>query len=76
MLAEATNDLQEAAPLIAELLSIPAAERYPPLDLTPQKQKEKTLRALLARVEGLAARQPVLMLFEDAIGATRPRSSC
>ena len=66
LLAQATNDLQEAAPLIAELLSIPTGERYPPLDLTPQKRKEKTLRALLAQVEGLAARQPVLMLFEDA----------
>src|SRR5262249_53062028 len=56
----------EAAPLIAALLSLPTSERYPPLDLTPQKQKEKTLQALVAQVEGLAARQPVLMLFEDA----------
>src|SRR5262249_55407289 len=31
-----------------------------------QKQKEKTLKALLARVEGLATRQPVMMLVEDA----------
>ena len=56
----------EAAPLLAALLSLPAGERYPPLNLTPQKQKEKTLRALVAQVEGLALRQPVLMLFEDA----------
>src|SRR6202040_3148057 len=27
--------------------------------------KEKTLRAQLAQVEGLAARQPVLMVYED-----------
>ena len=66
VLAQATNDLGEAAPLLAALLSLPAGERYPPLNLTPQKQKEKTLRALVAQVEGLAARQPVLMLFEDA----------
>ena len=66
MLAQATNDLGEAAPLLAALLSLPTGERYPPLDLTPQKRKEKTLRALVAQVEGLAARQPVLMLFEDA----------
>ena len=38
---------------------------YPPLNLTPQKRKEKTLRALLAQLEGLAAHQPVLMVFED-----------
>jgi class 3 adenylate cyclase/tetratricopeptide (TPR) repeat protein len=66
LLSQATNDLGEAAPLLAALLSIPTGERYPPLDLTPQKQKERTLRALVAQIEGLAARAPVLMLFEDA----------
>ena len=65
VLAPATNDLGEAVPLLAALLSIPTGARYPPLNLTPQRQKERTLRALLAQVEGLAARQPVLMLFED-----------
>jgi predicted ATPase len=66
MLSRATGDLGEAAPLLAALLSLPTGGRYPPLDLTPQKQKERTLRALVAQVEGLAARTPVLMLFEDA----------
>jgi class 3 adenylate cyclase/tetratricopeptide (TPR) repeat protein len=66
VLAQATNDLGEAAPLLGALLSIPTGERYPPLTLSPQKQKERTLRALVAQVEGLAARTPVLMLFEDA----------
>jgi predicted ATPase len=37
VLAQATNDLSEAAPLIADLLSIPTGDRYPPLTLTPQK---------------------------------------
>jgi tetratricopeptide (TPR) repeat protein len=66
VLAQATKDLGEAVPLLAALLSLPIGERYPPLGLTPHKQKERTLRALVAQVEGLAARQPVLMLFEDA----------
>ena len=66
MLAQATNDLGEAVPLLAALLSLPTGEHYPPLNLSPQKQKEMTLRALVAQVEGLAARTPVLMLFEDA----------
>jgi predicted ATPase len=66
VLAQATNDLGEAAPLLAALLSIPTGERYPPLNLTSQKQKERSLLALVAQVEGLAARQPVLILFEDA----------
>jgi predicted ATPase/class 3 adenylate cyclase len=65
VLALATHDLGEAVPLLADLLSIPTGDRYPALDLTPQKRREKTLRALVAQIEGLAARQPVLMLFED-----------
>jgi predicted ATPase len=47
------------------LLSITTDDRYPPLNLTPQKRKEKTLHAQLVQVEGLAARQPVLIVFED-----------
>ena len=66
VLALAANDLGEAVPLLAGLLSIPTGDRYPALDLTPQKRKEKTLRALVAQVEGLAARQPVLLVVEDA----------
>jgi predicted ATPase len=66
VLSQATADLDEAVPLLAALLSLPTGERYPPLDLTPLKQKERTLQALVTQVEGLAARQPVLMLFEDA----------
>ena len=65
VLAQGTNDLSEAVPLLADLLSIPTGDRYPPLNLTPQKRKEKTLHAQLAQLEGLVARQPVLMVWED-----------
>jgi predicted ATPase len=65
VLAQATNDLVNVVPLLADLLSIPIGERYLPLNLSPQKRKERTLHAQLAQVQGLAARQPVLMLFED-----------
>jgi class 3 adenylate cyclase/tetratricopeptide (TPR) repeat protein len=65
MLAEGTRDLNEVVLLLAELLSIPTGDRYRPLNLTPQKRKEKTLQAQLAQVEGLASRQPVLMVYED-----------
>jgi class 3 adenylate cyclase/predicted ATPase len=66
VLAKGADDPREAVPLLAELMSIPTGDRYPPVDLTPQKRKEKTLHAQMAQVEGLAARQPVLMVFEDA----------
>ncbi|HWX31091.1 MAG TPA: adenylate/guanylate cyclase domain-containing protein, partial [Steroidobacteraceae bacterium] len=65
VLAQGTKDLREAVPLLADLLSIPTGDRYPPLNLTPQKRKEKTLQAQLTQVEGLAARQPLLVVFED-----------
>jgi class 3 adenylate cyclase/predicted ATPase len=66
ILAQATNDLSEAAPLLAQLLSVPTEGRYPALDLTPQRRKEKTFNALIAQLAGLAARQPVVMVYEDA----------
>ena len=65
VLAQGTNDLSEVVPLLADLLSIPTGDRYPALNLTPQKRKEKTLHAQLAQLEGLVARQPVLMVWED-----------
>jgi len=42
VLALAANDLGEAVPLLAGLLSIPTGDRYAALDLTPQKRREKT----------------------------------
>ncbi|MBV9531581.1 MAG: AAA family ATPase [Bradyrhizobium sp.] len=65
VLALGANDLSEVVPLLADLLSISKVDSYPPLDLTPQKRKEKTLHAHLTQVKGLARQQPVLMVWED-----------
>jgi class 3 adenylate cyclase/tetratricopeptide (TPR) repeat protein len=65
VLAGDAQQRAEAAPLLAALLSLPA-ERYPPLNLSPQKQKEKILEALASQVEALSRRGPVLIVFEDA----------
>jgi class 3 adenylate cyclase/tetratricopeptide (TPR) repeat protein len=54
-----------AVALLANLLSLPPSPRHPMPELTPQKQKEATLAALGAILDKLAARQPVLMIFED-----------
>jgi len=51
--------------LIAETLSLSGGERFPPLDLSPQRKKERTLAALLRQLQALTRRQPVLMIFED-----------
>jgi predicted ATPase len=52
-------------PLLAALLSIPGGKRYPLPEMTPQGRKERTFAALLAHLMRLAARQPVLMIYED-----------
>jgi class 3 adenylate cyclase/predicted ATPase len=57
--------LQEDQALLAELLSIPTEEHFPPLQLTPRRKKEKTFDALLRQLQGLARQRPVLMVFED-----------
>jgi len=51
--------------MIASLLAIRAGGRYMLPDLSPQQRKDKTLAALLTHLSGLAARQPVLVLYED-----------
>ncbi|MFQ5946574.1 MAG: AAA family ATPase, partial [Anaerolineae bacterium] len=66
LLAKSTSQVHEVAALIAALLSIPAATRYPPLAMSPQKQKEEILCALVDQLASLAAQQPVLFVFEDS----------
>jgi predicted ATPase/class 3 adenylate cyclase len=65
LLARGTDRLDQAVPLIAALLGLPTEGRYPALDLTPQRQKQLTLAALVDQLEGLAAAQPVLLAYED-----------
>lgn len=52
-------------PLVAELLSIPLNDRYPPVALSPKRKREKTLEALLAPLEGVSRQRPVLTTLED-----------
>jgi len=57
--------LSEAVPLVAALLSLPLPASYPPLTLTPQRQRQHTLELLLAWLHTEARRQPVLVIVED-----------
>jgi class 3 adenylate cyclase len=65
LVARGTDRLDQAVPLIAALLGVPKDDRYPSPDLTPQRQKQLTLAALVEQLEGLAAAQPVLLTYED-----------
>ena len=57
--------LPEVVPLLAALLSVPLGERYPLLTLSPERQRQKTLEALLAVLLASAAQQPVVVILED-----------
>ena len=57
--------LEDVVPLFAALLSVPLPERYPALNLTPQRQRQKTQEALVAWLLEEAERQPVLAVWED-----------
>ena len=56
----------DGLPLLAAMLSIPLGDRYQSLDLSAQRQKEKTFDVLIRRLADLAKMRPVLALFEDA----------
>jgi class 3 adenylate cyclase/predicted ATPase/energy-coupling factor transporter ATP-binding protein EcfA2 len=58
--------LEESVLLFAPLLSLPISEdRYPPLNVSPQRQRQKMLESLVAIMLELAERQPVLFILED-----------
>src|SRR6266699_2870837 len=58
--------LEETVPLFAPLLSVPMPEHhYPPLNLSPQRQRQKTLETIIAILLELAERQSVLFIIED-----------
>ncbi len=56
----------ELAPLLAALLSIPTDSRYPPLELGAEESRRKTIAAVLAVIDAIAAEGPALMIVEDA----------
>ena len=66
LLVLAVPDSKSAIPLIAEHLAIPMGEHYPRRELAPEQKKVRMFQTLLAQLEGLAAKQPVLMTVEDA----------
>src|SRR5262249_6230920 len=58
--------LEETVPLFASVLSLPLPEdRYAPLALSPQRQRQKTLETIVAILLELAEHQPVLFILED-----------
>jgi len=52
-------------PLLGPLLGIPTEGRYPPLDLTPQQQKQRTFLAMAEMLRAHCEQQPVILIAED-----------
>lgn len=46
-LADYGVQIREAMPLLAGLLSVPLHDQYPPLDMSPQRQRQKTMELLV-----------------------------
>jgi class 3 adenylate cyclase/DNA-binding SARP family transcriptional activator len=65
LLKPTAKNLSRDVALIAELLGVPADERYPAVAVSPQQKREMTLTALLDPLDGAAAQSPVLIVFED-----------
>jgi class 3 adenylate cyclase/tetratricopeptide (TPR) repeat protein len=64
LLAQATADPEHVA-VLADLFALSDSDRPRLEEWSPQKRKDKTFAALLAQLDGLAARQPVFIIFED-----------
>ncbi|HEY2293812.1 MAG TPA: protein kinase, partial [Thermoanaerobaculia bacterium] len=52
-------------PFLGALLSVPTEARYPPLVLSPEAWRKRTLAAILALLGAMAERQPVVLVIED-----------
>ena len=55
----------QAVPLLAGLLSVPLDDKYPPLNMSPQRQRQMTMELLMQLMIDEASRKPILVVFED-----------
>jgi predicted ATPase len=57
---------EETVPLVAALLSLALpTDRYPPLTLSPERQKQRTMAVLLTWLLKVAEQQPMCVMLED-----------
>ncbi len=61
----ALYNMQDTLPLFAALLSLPLPDTTPSLNLTPQKQKERTIAAMVQWWLTQAERQATMAIWED-----------
>lgn len=66
VLAELGMSIDDHAPILASLLSVPAGNRYPTVERSPAELKMKALGSSVEIFRAMAAQQPVLITVEDA----------
>jgi class 3 adenylate cyclase/tetratricopeptide (TPR) repeat protein len=57
--------LNEALPLIAEMLELPVPEKYPPLMLAPDQRRKRLLVSIVSWILNRSRLQPVVIVVED-----------
>jgi TOMM system kinase/cyclase fusion protein len=55
----------DVVPLVASLLSVPHTDRYPTLELAPNRRREITLDMIVSLLIELSERTPVVLFVED-----------
>ena len=66
LLRQAGKDPADSLAALGPLLSLPVDDRHAPLELTAEQRQARVLNALVDQLLGLAARNPVLFILEDA----------
>ncbi len=61
----AVGSLDKVVPYLLALLGLPPLDAFPLPAIAPEQQRERTMKALCALVEGIAAQQPVVIEIED-----------
>src|SRR5262249_7791311 len=65
-LSQSRLPLEESVSLFAPLLALPVPEnRCPPLNLSSQRMRQRTLEAIVAILQEHTEQQPVLFILED-----------
>jgi class 3 adenylate cyclase len=67
MAARSGLEPKEGVPFVASLCSVPFEGRYPPLEMAPSEQKERSIAALIALFEGLTREAPVPAAYSSTM---------
>ncbi len=66
LLTRTAREPASIMPLFASLMSIPAEDRFGPLDLTPQQFRHRIIEAMIDQIAALSRVRPVFFVMEDA----------